>query len=70
MDALGEVRTECVACSKGIEDGVAERDPLTLTTVHQNPYRTCSWCGGASGPPHPTVKIACPEAAELAQSSP
>lgn len=37
MDALGEVRTECVACSKGIEDGVAERDPLTLTTVHQNP---------------------------------
>lgn len=46
------VRTECVACRKGIEAGVADHEPLTITAVHQKEHlQGRQLVRGASGPP-------------------
>lgn len=48
----GGVRTECVACRNGIEDGVADHKTLTITAVHQKEHlQGTQLVRGASGPP-------------------
>lgn len=48
----GGVRTECVDCRNGIEAGVADHEPLTVTAVHQKEHlQGTQLVRGASEPP-------------------